>query len=63
LVASTLFAANDRGHTSSEVEDAAFTDISGKLPSHAGVKAINSEIARRLDAFYPQQHSLMVPDQ
>jgi hypothetical protein len=45
-----------------EAEDAAFTDISGKLPWEKGAEAVNTEIARRLAELRDLELS-KIPDQ
>jgi hypothetical protein len=45
--------------TSSEAEDAAYTDIPGELPWSVGAEAVNAEIARRLTEFRASR----IPDQ
>jgi hypothetical protein len=50
-----------RGTT--EAEDAAFTDIPGKLPWADGTKAVNTEIARRLEGLSYEAIASEVPDQ
>jgi hypothetical protein len=51
------------GTPSSVDEDAAFTDIPGELPWDAGAKAVNAEIARRLELIYSQLRTPEIPDQ
>jgi hypothetical protein len=41
-----------------EFEDAAFTDVAGKLPWDEGAEGVNTEIARRLHALRPDPTSL-----
>jgi len=46
-----------------EAEDAAFTDIPGKLPWDDGAEAVNNEIVRRLDRLSRGEPLSEIPDQ